>query len=564
MELTRRELISHTVRATALVATTQFFHWDAFAASKYDPIQSPLDSFVESYMRAMNSPGLTLSLSDRDGVQRVTTYGFSDKNLNQRVQPAQLFEIGSITKSFLALLLLQLKDEGKLNLHRSVLDYMPWLKIDSNFPPITVHHFLTHSSGLPSAPLFLSDPAARHHAAHAPGEHFHYNNMAFAAMGYLLESLDGQPFSVAVRKRIFEPLGMTETEPVITFDVRQRLAKNYIPYLGDRPYPREGALAEAPQIVMTDTAGCIASTPRDMALYMQMLASGGRTKSGRLVFEESFALFSTPHIKAEEFGQTASYGYGIAVDTLEGHKVIRHTGGMVSFASAMQIDLDSGVGAFASINAMQGYRPNPVAQYAIQLMRALSEGKPLPAAPEIKGPRFIANASDYAGTFTSPEGRKLEFIAQGDSVHLQTETSRIPLELKEPDKLLHPGSKFTFVFSRANEKDPKSAVVELGHGNDWYTTEKYSGPKAFNTPKEWNTFLGHYRSENAWNGSFRVISRKGQLMLDGVVPLEPAGNFFYLRDEPHSPEWISFHDVINGKAMRVKLSGDDFWRVDAE
>ena len=95
MEFTRRELIANTFKASAVMAATQVFDLDALAASKYDAIHAQLDSFVESYMRAMNSPGLTLSLADRDGVQRVTTYGFSDKDLRERVQPGQLFEIGS-------------------------------------------------------------------------------------------------------------------------------------------------------------------------------------------------------------------------------------------------------------------------------------------------------------------------------------------------------------------------------------------------------------------------------------------------------------------------------------
>ena len=70
------------------------------------------------------------------------------------------------------------------------------------------------------------------------------------------------------------------------------------------------------------------------------------------------------------------------MDTLDGHKILRHTGGMESFMSAMHMDIDEGTGAFASINAMQGYRPNPVAQYAIQLMRAHRENKSLPATPK--------------------------------------------------------------------------------------------------------------------------------------------------------------------------------------
>ena len=75
---------------------------------------------------------------------------------------------------------------------------------------------------------------------------------------------------------------------------------------------------------------------------------------------------STPYIKASEFSETASYGYGIAVDTLDGHKILRHTGGMVVFASSIHVDLDGGVAAFASINAMQGYRPTAVTEYAVR------------------------------------------------------------------------------------------------------------------------------------------------------------------------------------------------------
>jgi CubicO group peptidase (beta-lactamase class C family) len=564
MPFTRREWISTSIRTAGALSALHFFCVSSLAQEKYESVGAILDPFVENYMRTMNAPGMTLVLADRDGTQRITTYGFSDRQSRQHVEPNQLFEIGSITKSFVALILLQMRDEGKLDLNHTITAYLPWLKIDSGFAPITVHHFLTHTSGLPSSPLFLSDPAAKHHAASPPGEDFHYNNMAFAALGHLIETIDGQAFATSLRKRIFEPLGMTESEPIITFDVRQRLAKSYVPFLSDRPYPQQGPLCEAPQIVMTDTAGCIASTPRDMGLYIHMLANSGRTKSGRIVSEESFALFSKPYIKAEEFSPTASYGYGIAVDTLDGHKILRHTGGMVSFASALQVDLESGVGAFASINAMQGYRPNPVAQRALQLMRAVNERKALPPAQSAKSARIIANASDFAGTYTTLEGRKLQFTANADAVYVEVDGSRVQLEMKEADKLLLAGSKFLYVFGRNDPKDPKSQVVEMGHGNDRYTNDRYSGPKLFKSPPEWWAYLGHYRSENVWDGSFRIVQRKGVLMIDGVVPLEPGDGIFYLRDEPRSPEWISFHDIVNGKAMRVKLSGDDFWRVEAD
>ena len=104
-----------------------------------------------------------------------------------------MFQIGSITKSFIAIVLLQLREEGKLDLEKPILDYLPWLRIQSAFPPITTHHLLTHSSGLSAAwEVFLSDPSQRHIAAYAPGKQFYYNNLAYAVLGHLAWTLDGR------------------------------------------------------------------------------------------------------------------------------------------------------------------------------------------------------------------------------------------------------------------------------------------------------------------------------------------------------------------------------------
>jgi CubicO group peptidase (beta-lactamase class C family) len=538
------------------------------AGTAYRDTFSSLDRFVEQYMRAMNSPGLTLVLADRDGVQRVATYGFSDLDQKIAVKPEELFQIGSISKSFVANCLLQLRQEGKLDLNKPIVEYLPWFRIESSFAPITTHHLLTHTSGLPGIPpLFLSDPSQKHRAADPPGQYFHYNNMAFVALGHLLWTLDGRPLPEVLRKRVFEPLGMSHSEPAITLDVRARTAKNYDAFQNDRPFMRFGRLSEAPAVVLTDGSGCIAATPGDMGRYVQMIASHGAGLKGPLLSPESFELFSKPHIKAEEFGPTASYGYGIAVDTLDGHKILRHTGGMVSFMSAIQVDVDGGFGAFASINAMQGYRPNPVAQFAMQLMRAKRESKSLPAAPQSKAATAVEGAASYAGLYKSEDGRQLEFVAEADGLFLLHEGRRVPLEGGGDTFSSGTGAfeRYTFVFGRANQKEPKSEVVEVGWGNDWFTNGKYSGGKKFAYPQEWNDYLGHYRNENPWVGSTHIILRKGQLMMDGVVPLEAGeGGIFHLRDEEHSPEWIRFGERVNGKVMRIKLSGEDLWRVMAE
>lgn len=108
----------------------------------------------------------------------------------------------------------------------------------------------------------------------------------------------------------------------------------------------------------------------------------------------------------------------------------------------------------------------------------------------------------------------------------------------------------------------RSAVVELGRGNDWFTASKYSGPFAFDYPLEWRSYVGHYDGETAFVGSLRIAVRKGTLMMDGLVRLEPAGNGrFLVRDEAFGPDWIQFRSAVNGKAMQLTLSGAGLWRV---
>ncbi len=571
MTMTRRDLLQAGALGASLAGLGIFRVTEAAAdpgaANRYAAAWPELDRFVEQYMRDMNSPGMTLALADRDGVQRVVTYGFGDLEARQRVGKDDLFQIGSISKSFVALALLQLHDEGKLDFDKPVRDYLPWLRIRSSFAPITVHHLMTHSSGLAGAgDVFQADPELAHLAAYAPGEHFHYNNAMFDVLGLLAWTLDGRELPELLRERVFTPAGMLKSEPAISMDMRARLVKNYYPFKSDRPYPRHGRLCEAPPIITSSGAGCIAATAADMGAYVRMIANHGALPAGRLVSEDAFRRFSTPHILAEDFGPGAYYGYGIAVDTQEGNKVLRHTGGMVSFMSSIMVDVDEGIGGFASVNAQQGYRPNPVVRYAIQLMRARRKGVALPAMPEADDPVRVKNAAEYAGTYAlHGSQRTQQVVAEGENLFVIHEGARVPLErLADADRFAarHPAlDLFAFVFGRKDPEDPASAVAELSWGGDWYRNGNYSGPEVFDYPEAWDAYVGHYHNENPWIWSYRIVMLKGRLMMDGTIPLEADGDLFRLRDDPFNAEWIRFGEVVNGKCMRIRLSGSDLWRV---
>jgi D-alanyl-D-alanine carboxypeptidase len=524
------------------------------------PALRAIDAFAERHRREMGLPGLILGLADRQGVIAARTYGHADVKTGLEVRPENLFEIGSITKSFVAISLLQLRQEGKLDLDRPIREYLPWLRIESSYAPIKVRHLLSHTSGLPNALSLMSAPLW---TAHAPGEQFHYCNQGYDILGKLLETLDSKPLREILRARVLQPLGMNASEPVISQALRSRLPVSYWPLYDDRPFHRHGPLVEAPNLVMDNAAGCIASTAGDMGLYLRMLLNRGNGPRGRVLSEESFALFIQPAIAAPAFGEGAGYGLGIAVQPVEGRTLLRHTGGMVSYSSAMQVDLDAGFGAFASTNAsLAGYRPNPVVAYALAVLRASAEGKPLPAAPELEDPYQVAKAADYAGTYTSPDGRKLVLAAEGGQLKLVHGGERVALETIAPDNFFvsHPDFElFPLSFGRAEG----GAVAEVSYGGDWYAGERYTGPRTFETPAEWRACAGHYRNENPWEGSFRVVLNKGSLSLGGA-PLAPLGDgLFRIGEEAHAPDRIRFEGLVNGRALRAVVNGAEYRRVEA-
>jgi D-alanyl-D-alanine carboxypeptidase len=566
--LSRRELLAWSA-ATAglarlpLLAAEPPIHTQGRPPAALAPAFATIDAFVTRHLKEEGLPGLSHGLSSREGVLRAAAYGLRDVKAGEPLRTSDLFEIGSITKSFVALCCLQLREEGRLDLERPVRDYLPWLHVESAHAPITPHHLLTHSSGLPGSGVNFPVSETRPlWTAHPPGAAFHYCNLGYDLLGLLLETLDGRPLREVLRARIFAPLGMSSSEPVIVNAMRHRLPTSYWPLRDDQPLERGGALVEAPCLTFDGGAGCIASTPGDMAAYVQMLLNRGVGPRGRIVSEESFALFSKRWIDAPAFGQGAAYGYGIAVVELDGHTVLRHTGGMVSFSSALHADLEAGLGSFASVHASPGgYRPNAVGLYALATLRAAREGRALPDAPAFDNPARVEKASAYAGTFTSPEGRTLALEADGETVWLRADGERTRLvRARSADTFLAPGSRFAlFPIEVGREGD---AVAEVAWGGEWYAGPAYTGPHSFETPAEWRAYVGAYRNDSPWYGTARVVLRKGRLLAAGE-PLVPIGDgLFRVGDEATGTERVRFADVVGGRARRLFFSETPFRRVD--
>jgi len=529
---------------------------------KWEEACDRLNRFVERRMRQAKLPGVVVAVTDRRRTLRVSTYGFADIAARAPLTARTQFQIGSIGKSFTSIALLQLQEAGRVDLHAPVTQVLPWFRVRSPYAPITLHHLLTHSAGIINGSDITSDSrfevfALRDtEAASPPGKHYYYSNVGYRVLGTVLEDVAGQPYADIIRTRILDPLGMVHTEPAITHDTRRRLAVGYLSLFDDRPERPAHALVPATWFESNTADGCISSTADDMAVYVRMLLNRGRGPRGPIVSEASFALLAQRAIESEDGGY---YGYGLDSFDIDGRACLGHGGGMVGYSTGMRADLDAGFGVVVMVNKTNAFGILP---YAFELMGAALDGRDLPPLPA-DDPTRVENAAEFAGVYRSGD-KAIEISAEGDQVILKQAGERITLEKREPDRFFVPHAdfeRFLLIFRREAGR-----VVEAFHGPDGYVNEHDAGPTTFDAPPEWSAYVGHYRSYNPWLSNFRIVLRKGNLVLiypDGeeksVIPLRE--DVFRVGQEEWSPERIHFDAVVDGQALRANLSGCDYYRT---
>lgn len=525
-----------------------------------------LDQYVNRRMQAACTPGMVIALTDREGLLQVSAYGVTDLEAEMPVTLDTLFEIGSISKTFTSVAVLQAHEAGLLDLHAPVTEYLPWFRVRSEYGPIAIHHLLSHSAGLVYSLDFSPDPRGAVLAAReldvgfAPGDHFWYSEVGYQTLTLVLEAVRGHSIGHTIGAGILEPLEMNATVSAITHDVRPRLARGYRFLYDDRPSHVSHPLVPAPWLEFNSGDGCVASTGEDMARFARMLLNRGQGPQGPVLTEDSYRLMIQPVVKGAE------YGYGLLAFEEGGFRCIGHAGEMPGYEAYLWMDLDNGLGMV--LLATQPY-PSGLSRSVLQILRAASLGKPLPNL-RLTDPTSIENAGDYAGTYHGidhSEGRVLSFVARGERLFLEEGGEEFTLEQRGTDRFYvnHPDfDRHVLGFLRTGEEE-RAQVVEACHGADWYVNDAYSGPCSFRYPREWDAYAGHYRAHNPWESNFRMIIRKGKPLLvrpaGDEEPLTPLGNAeFRVGRDAFSPERLRFDQVVEGQALRARLSGFGFHR----
>ena len=235
---------------------------------------------LEHHLTASHAAGAALAVTDGEEILGVVVRGMADVASAAAVRPETRFQIGSISKSFAAIVAMQEVDAGRLDLHVSVNELLPWLGLPEPFGPITMHHLLTHTAGLHTGTEDAPGFAGAMHllrsypATSAPGERYHYSNDGYKIVGAVLEAVTGQPIHELLRLRLLGPLGMTSSVAAITDEIWTDHATGYEPLRSDRPAQLRHPLVPAPRIVSNTADGSIVSNVVDMCAYARFLLAG--------------------------------------------------------------------------------------------------------------------------------------------------------------------------------------------------------------------------------------------------------------------------------------------------
>jgi CubicO group peptidase (beta-lactamase class C family) len=295
-------------------------------------------------------------------------HGFADIASQAPVTEDTVFRIGSITKSFTAIAVMQLYEQGNIDLDAPVGDYLrayALVPADATHRPPTVRHLLTHTAGLPElvhpsraftpvlgetvkfgqrVPTLAEFYRGRLRLVAKPGTTHTYSNHGFATLGQIVEDVTGRPLAEYLRDHIFAPLGMTHTDLVRSDRVSAALATGYALGAG-------GPRPVGDRDLVTVGGGSLYSTTRDMARYLAALLGGG---SGSILRADTLTAMFAPHYQPDP--RLPGVGLAFFRHDIGGHPVVEHEGLLPGFNSQLAVVPEDDLGIVAFTNGAHGAR----------------------------------------------------------------------------------------------------------------------------------------------------------------------------------------------------------------
>ncbi len=545
-----------------------------------DDAIAAIRAYAPTALSQQGAPGMSLTITDRAKTIAIITEGVADLASRAPVTADTRFPIGSISKSMTALALLQLHDQGKVDLNAPVRRYLPWWTLKNSDRPVLVHQLLSHTGGVPDDYTF--EPTGFALAAlrgarplFQAGTAWSYSNDGFATVGAIVEAVTGRPWQDAIENTVFGPLGMSTSSAIFTPKIMSNAAIGYMFRDADViATPAHQELTPAQSFDFVNPAGSVISTPYDMAAYIRFYLNGGKTADGtQLLAPATFAAMTSPDhyvngipagdVKPEldEWPEFYSqYGFGLSIFTTGGDHLIGHTGGISGYTSCMQANLSRGFGAIAMSNLVEApLHPCAIVKYAMAVLRAQSLGQPLPAAPA--GPPIAAPVvvpSQFLGTYHATDGRTVTIATRGSDLSFSSGSSQTYLLEPRGNDLFWTDDPQFPIYYIAFGRNKQNAVDHFTYGGTLFKNDRYAGPSAFSYPAVWNMLTGRYETM-VWGQLqvVRIVAVSGHLTIDGITPLTVRRDGTFALGS----STVRFDTPSASKMQRVWIDGEDLYRV---
>lgn len=298
-------------------------------AQETDFDEAELTTFIASQLKISQVPGLAVGIVRRDRIVYLKAFGKAE---GTPITPQTPFLIGSLSKSFTALAVIQLVEAGKLNLDTPVHQYLSWFRLKDveASRTITIRHLLNQTSGLPTSAGFFdteTEDLSDIELAHPVGQVYEYCNLNYGILGMLVEVVTGQTYAAYVQEHVLDPLEMRSSYLTYEDAVRHGLTGGH-QYLFGLPVSVSTPRYDPKSVAQ----GQIASSAEDMCRYLIAHLQVGVDNGRSIITPESLALMRQPR---SDIG--SRYAMGWVVEERSGLKSIWHTGLNKGFSSNMNI-----------------------------------------------------------------------------------------------------------------------------------------------------------------------------------------------------------------------------------
>jgi CubicO group peptidase (beta-lactamase class C family) len=318
-------------------------------------LESFTDKLFSRQMKELHIPGVSFVLVQDDEIVLTKGYGYADLETETPLSAEKtVMRIGSVSKSFVATAVMQLVEQGNVDLHTDVNQYLRSLRLEDTYrEPVTLAQLLTHTAGFEDPPYATStdpeqvEPLAEHLArhmpprTHPPGKDFIYSNYGYALAALVVEEVTDTPFDRYVDKNIFEPLGMSQSRYLLAPPLPEYLATGYFYEDGE----------QVPQPIDYDEdypGGSIVSTADDMARFMLAHLHGGCYEDACVLQATTVAEMLQPRADTPYEGQKVALGFVEGHD--EGQRLVGHSGAIRGFGTSMNLLPEHNLGYFLSFN----------------------------------------------------------------------------------------------------------------------------------------------------------------------------------------------------------------------